>query len=644
MKQPTLPKYWLLTILLLAAGNLLAQDAPRKLSYSELVQEMIESKGFSYELSDAIVSYDPEKDEAYSHSNLNLQLNKAPIVIKKNIVLKRVTFDREAASDIHHFLLIHVEFKKMVTFEQVSGGDIFFEQCTFRKKVRLTNCTFNLVRFGKSKVRSGFEVIDSKISFLVNTQLEVKDNCLIKRSTLTSVDLLGSEYDGDVTVTESNIENFISRSCKFYSNNRIAGPSLQNIFFSNCKFKPKYSSFLYLNPMPLGISSRERIKRVSIERCRFDTLSSKDYIALTGNDIGYLELSQDTIYSTLHLSGSRVDKRFVVMDNEFHNYLNWGPFSFPTNNSDCLWDQVSGHLCIKGRDTSSDARVFIPYTGGTPEELDDFPLYAKLKGTYSRFYRLYQYDSDGESANGAYIEMKDLETRWLKHRYEQDSKLSHYFDWKINVFLKTFSNYGTDPVKSIIYSLYVILIFGAFYFFFPNEWDEANNRRLTGHLRKMVDYFRSQQSLSDLYSRERAHEIQSYEEFRAMLDQHEKEVPPLIRAISLPLYRLSVSDYWITRNLLSWADPTKGKWSELPSSQKVKIGILVGAYLFIYAVFVLILKLLAAFTLSLNAFTTLGFGNIPTKGLARYVVILQGFIGWFMLTIFSVSLINQVLQ
>lgn len=56
-----------------------------------------------------------------------------------------------------------------------------------------------------------------------------------------------------------------------------------------------------------------------------------------------------------------------------------------------------------------------------------------------------------------------------------------------------------------------------------------------------------------------------------------------------------------------------------------------------------LIHVLNALTLSLNAFTTLGFGDIPTHGAARYVTIVQGFIGWFLLTIFSVSLINQVL-
>lgn len=55
------------------------------------------------------------------------------------------------------------------------------------------------------------------------------------------------------------------------------------------------------------------------------------------------------------------------------------------------------------------------------------------------------------------------------------------------------------------------------------------------------------------------------------------------------------------------------------------------------------ISILNAITLSLNSFVTLGFGTIPTTGAARYVCILQGFIGWFLLSIFTVSLINQIL-
>jgi hypothetical protein len=55
------------------------------------------------------------------------------------------------------------------------------------------------------------------------------------------------------------------------------------------------------------------------------------------------------------------------------------------------------------------------------------------------------------------------------------------------------------------------------------------------------------------------------------------------------------------------------------------------------------ISLINAITLSINSFVTLGFGTIPTTGAARYICILQGFIGWFLLSIFTVSLINQIL-
>ena len=55
------------------------------------------------------------------------------------------------------------------------------------------------------------------------------------------------------------------------------------------------------------------------------------------------------------------------------------------------------------------------------------------------------------------------------------------------------------------------------------------------------------------------------------------------------------------------------------------------------------LSYLNAFTLSANSFVTLGFGTIPTSGLARYVCVLQGLLGWFLLSLFTVALINEVL-
>jgi hypothetical protein len=58
----------------------------------------------------------------------------------------------------------------------------------------------------------------------------------------------------------------------------------------------------------------------------------------------------------------------------------------------------------------------------------------------------------------------------------------------------------------------------------------------------------------------------------------------------------------------------------------------------------LIMRLVNSFILSLNAFVTLGYGEIEAKGIARYFCVVEGLVGWFLLSIFSVSLISQILQ
>jgi hypothetical protein len=58
----------------------------------------------------------------------------------------------------------------------------------------------------------------------------------------------------------------------------------------------------------------------------------------------------------------------------------------------------------------------------------------------------------------------------------------------------------------------------------------------------------------------------------------------------------------------------------------------------------LIFRALDSTALSINIFTTLGFGNTDAKGLPMYLTVLEGFIGWFLLSFFSLSLISQLIN
>ena len=82
----------------------------------------------------------------------------------------------------------------------------------------------------------------------------------------------------------------------------------------------------------------------------------------------------------------------------------------------------------------------------------------------------------------------------------------------------------------------------------------------------------------------------------------------------------------------------------MPRSKQAMVSLLTTLYVICYLLWHLLLRILDAFMVSLNAFSTLGFGGIPFQGVGRYLVVCEGLVGWLMLTIFSVSLIGQLLR
>src|SRR5258706_8291805 len=118
----------------------------------------------------------------------------------------------------------------------------------------------------------------------------------------------------------------------------------------------------------------------------------------------------------------------------------------------------------------------------------------------------------------------------------------------------------TTLFRSIVISIYIIICFGIFFFFFPSDWDTTSKSKL----------------------------VQNFKDF-------------------------------IQKNEKGYVKP------------------------FFVLLLGFIISLINAVTLSLNAFITLRFGNIPTHSIARYFCVLEGFLGWFLLSIFTVAMINQVL-
>ncbi len=257
---------------------------------------------------------------------------------------------------------------------------------------------------------------------------------------------------------------------------------------------------------------------------------------------------------------------------------------------------------------------------------------------------IYKRQHDIESANGSYIALKNLETSRLEFLYHKNPTFKGYFTWKINQFLKIFSAYGTEPARAIVFSMYVILLFALIYLFFPNSWDKHGRKRIVDRYTFFLKYMDKDAGIHEVYMDEQKEDLLEFEEFKNFVNSKEKRVPKIFTATALPLYKWAISGTKLSASILKRIDIMKGIWSELPQKKRIwKSILLVGAFT-IAIVYDIFIKMLNALMLSINTFTTLGFGEIPIKGLPRYLAIVEGFIGWFMLTIFSVSLISQLLN
>ena len=122
------------------------------------------------------------------------------------------------------------------------------------------------------------------------------------------------------------------------------------------------------------------------------------------------------------------------------------------------------------------------------EELNEKVLFDELISGYHMFFKMYKSRGDLESANACYVEMKSVQTHMLEHKYNKDKTLNNYFNLKINEFLAYFCDYGTNPAKSLIISMYIILYFSVFYFFFYSSWDKINRGFFIRKYNRLIEY------------------------------------------------------------------------------------------------------------------------------------------------------------
>ena len=254
-------------------------------------------------------------------------------------------------------------------------------------------------------------------------------------------------------------------------------------------------------------------------------------------------------------------------------------------------------------------------------------------------------DTQGKGAKKiGILKLKDLETTKKMYDYYNDTKTENWFNWKGSIFLKWYSDHGTNPFKALSYCFWVVIYFSLFYFIFYNDWDKIDRKFLIKRFNSAMDYFTTEKRIEDFYSTTHDKEMTTFTEFKETLENNKVHMPSMLNSLAKPIYQISLFRYKLLSFFYKKAEFMAGrKWLDLKKKDRYLIGTLTFFLTISYIIYLISIRALNSLTLSINAFSTLGFGQIPVRGFTKYFAIIEGFIGWFLLSIFLVSILNQMM-
>jgi len=506
------------------------------------------------------------------------------LYINSSIRLVNCEFDGD-----YWLVLRNITFMDYFAITNSTPIKAIFKECTFKKTLRIYNCEVDFIDLDSCRLEHGFK-------FFRNT---VKDRLTIKNSNITvNPSLFG---DTDALDMEPRL---------FRLSNKQDGFDLviQNTVFElpeNLRNDPQF------------------------------------FIILTESDFKNLSFTQNTVNANLDLSESTINNAFVTNECRFAGSIILDAFNVNPINTRVQWSTVAHN-----RIAIFDHKNKTTYNGYSVDSIGNEVRFSSLICCYANFYNAFKSQGNRIAANACYVEWKDIETAYLKRLYTSGQDKSVFFNYLMNVFLKTFCDYGTNPLKAIQIAFYVLLFFAGIYFFFPYSILSFHKRTMFDQLKIYGHYLSSPKSLLEIEDSVIAKEVKTptYNEYMSFVTESKGRVPWYFNIFGKPLYFLELIRNKPTKLFYKLIDIFPDEWETMSSVKKVIATIMYGVVFIATVLWFFLIHVLDSVALSLNVFSTLGFGQIPIKGIPRYLTILEGFIGWFLLSIFSVSLISQVIQ
>ncbi len=513
---------------------------------------------------------------------------------------------------------------------------VFFYNCTFHlknnsplilsglqtAKLNIVNCEFT----GPVRFTNIFH--DGNHPVLI-------ENCIFKD------DLLINGAISNSTAIKFNNNEF-STSCF------INIPS-SNIKFNNCSFIANTLKFderdNEINHYQLIIEHNEA-GLIELESNTFSNAGNDNLFSINMEEVKVSELILlNNRLQTINLSYAEVEKSLLIDSLFVEDYIGIQNFDFPESNTNIPWYNIAGEKLAIFHAKGS-GRI-IPYQAKTNEQLANNLKYNDLLSAYTKFNSMYHNRGDINSANSSYVEIKDIETRRQAFIQEINPSLNNLINYKLNVFLRFFSDYATNPGKSLILSLWILLIFTILYMFTFSKWDGMNYRYYLNQYSLFSRYLTTEDTLEEVYTKENSDENHDIMEFLMKYKLMSRKTPRLLKLFGGPLHFLGKFRYKFIPGLIKLFNFHPGSWQSNSSiMQKLWSGLMILVISLLFFSYTIIVKFINSLVLSLNSFIVVGFGTLPEddKLFAMYLSIIEGIIGWFLLTIFTITLFSQVLQ
>lgn len=501
-----------------------------------------------------------------------------------------------------------------------------------------------------------------------------------------SIRLLNCDFDVDYWLVLRNITfndyfavancfpvKAIFKECTFKKTLRFYNNSIDFIDLDSCKLEHGFKFFrntvkdrltfknckISVNPSLFGdtdaLDMEPRLFRLANKQDGFDLIIQDSefnlpdnlkndpqfFIILTESDFKNLSFVNNIVNATIDLSETTIDNAFVTNECKYNGNFILDAFNINPINTRVQWSTVDNY-----RIAIFDHKNKLTYNGKNIDSIGNEVRFASLISCYANFYNAFKSQGNHIAANACYVEWKNIETSYLKQQYTSGKDKSVFFNYLMNVFLRTFCDYGTNPLKAIQIAFYVLLFFAGIYFFFPYSILSFHKRSMFDQLKIYGKYLSSPQTLLEIEDSVIAKENKTptYNEYMSFVTESKGKVPWYFNIFGKPLYFLELIRNKPTKLFYKLIDIFPDEWETMSQTKKVVATVLYGVVFILTVIWFFLIHVLDSVALSLNVFSTLGFGQIPIKGIPRYLTILEGFIGWFLLSIFSVSLISQVIQ